>query len=120
MHALFERYGVRVVALSKDTVDQARAQRVRDGLEHLTLLSDADFSVTDRFGLRHRAGIQFHTFTVGSVPLGFPVGFRDMAVPTTLLVDEHGTIRWIDQAEDYRMRGDATRVETALAAAFGP
>jgi hypothetical protein len=42
-----------------------------------------------------------------------------MAIPTTLILDEDGIVRWIDQAEDYRLRGDRTRTEGALREAFG-
>jgi hypothetical protein len=41
-----------------------------------------------------------------------------MAIPTTLLVDEDGIVRWIDQADDYRIRSDTARVLTAAAEAF--
>ncbi len=116
---MLEARGVQVVALSKDTVAQAAAHRVRDGLT-FPLLSDPDLSVITRFGLRHEAGLEFRTFLIGSVrfPLGWPVGFKAMAIPTTLLLDEDHIVRWIDQADDYRIRGDASRTQGALDAVF--
>ena len=42
-----------------------------------------------------------------------------MAIPTTLLVDEGGVIRWIDQADDYRLRSSQERVLQAVKEAFG-
>ena len=42
-----------------------------------------------------------------------------MAIPTTLLIDEKGIIRWIDQADDYRLRSDNERVMTAVREVFG-
>lgn len=118
MSPLLERYGVRVLALSKDTPELARAQRARDGLT-FSLLTDPDLAVIQRFGLLHEAGLEFFTFFVGSIPLGWPTGFKRMAIPTTLLLDEQGVVRWIDQADDYRVRGDQGRTEAALRETFG-
>ncbi len=118
MSPLLEQYGVKVVALSKDTPEIARAHRERDGLTY-TLLTDPDLAAIKRFGLLHEAGLEFFTFWVGPIPLGWPTGFKQMAIPTTLLVDEEGVVRWIDQADDYRVRGDASRTEAALKATFG-
>jgi len=42
-----------------------------------------------------------------------------MAIPTTLLVDEQGVIRWIDQTDDYRLRSSNERVLKAIGEAFG-
>jgi hypothetical protein len=42
-----------------------------------------------------------------------------MAIPTSLLVDEQGIIRWIDQSEDYRLRSSEQRVMDAVRSAFG-
>lgn len=42
-----------------------------------------------------------------------------MAIPTTLLLDEEGIVRWIDQADDYRLRGDRARTENALKRVYG-
>lgn len=47
-----------------------------------------------------------------------PTGYKTMAIPTTLLVDEQGVVRWIDQADAYRLCGDERRVSQALAEAF--
>jgi len=42
-----------------------------------------------------------------------------MAIPTSLLIDEHGVIRWIDQSDDYRLRSSNERVLQAVREAFG-
>ena len=120
MAPLLAEYGVTVVALSKDTPAEAAAQRVRDGLT-FTLLSDPDLSVIERFGLLHEGAIVFKTFLVGSArfPLGWPIGFKRMAIPTTLILDEDHVVRWIDQADDYRVRGDERRTRDALRQTFG-
>lgn len=115
-----EQYGVTIIALSKDPVEVAAAHRVRDGLE-FTLLSDPDLSIIKRFGLHHVGGMEFQTFFLGAMrfPLGWPVGFKEMAIPTTLLLDESRAVRWIDQADDYRLRGDESRTRAALKETFG-
>lgn len=120
MSPLLERYGVRVIALSKDDQAMARAHRARDGLR-FDLLSDPNLAIIRRFGLLHAGAVVFKTwFLVGRFPLGYPTGFKQMAIPTTLILDEQGVVRWIDQADDYRLRGDQARTEQALAEVFGP
>jgi hypothetical protein len=39
-----------------------------------------------------------------------------LAIPTTILVDRSGTVRWIDQADDYQKRSHPERVLAALRA----
>jgi alkyl hydroperoxide reductase subunit AhpC len=107
MASVLDEFGVSVVAISPDSPESASAHRRRDGLT-MTLLRDPELALIRRFGAVHRRGLVHSTFTVMGIPLGFPVGFRDLAIPTALLVDEAGIIRWIDQATDYRRRGDAT------------
>ena len=120
MKPLLDSYGVTVVALSKDTPEQAAAHRERDGLT-FTLLSDPDLSAITRFGLLHEAGLEFRTFLIPPFrfPMGWPTGFKRMAIPTTLLLDEEHRVQWIDQADDYRVRGDVKRPRSALESTFG-
>lgn len=115
-----ERHGVRVVALSKDTVEEAATHKRRDGLA-LTLLSDPELVVIRQFGVEHHKALGFTTgtFVLFGVPLSLVPSFKTMAIPTTLLVDEGGVIRWIDQADDYRLRSSEERVLQAVRAAFG-
>jgi len=86
------------------------------------LLSDPELAIIKRFGLLHEGAIVFRTFLVGGArfPLGWPIGFKQMAIPTTLLLDEDHVVRWIDQADDYRVRGDERRTQQALEQTFGP
>ena len=51
--------------------------------------------------------------------MAFVPSFKTMAIPTTMLVDEEGVIRWIDQADDYRVRGDDARIREAVQSVFG-
>lgn len=115
-----EKYGVTVVALSKDTVEQAAIHRERDGLK-LTLLSDPKLEVIRQYGVEHHKALNFTTgkLVVGGIPLAFTPSFKTMAIPTSLLVDESGVIRWVDQAEDSRLRSDNRRVLEAVERAFG-
>ncbi len=118
MQPLLGRYRVTTVAISKDSVDDAHEHRARDGLS-FAVLSDPELRVIEKYGLVHRNGFEFVTRFVLGFALGYPIGFRRMAIPTTLLIDEQGVIRWIDQAEDYRLRGDAGRIEQALRDVWG-
>lgn len=118
MAPVFAEWKVKVVALSNDTVDRAKFQHGRDGLA-FPLLADPKVEVIGKMGLRHEKGLGFHTFYLFGLPMGYPNGFRTMAIPTSVLIDEQGVVRWIDQAEDYRVRGDEKRVLDGLRKAFG-
>jgi peroxiredoxin len=118
MKPLFDQYGIEVVALSKDTAEQAEAQQKRDGLRFVRLLADPKLDVIRKYGLEHHKALEFKTWTVAGMPIGVPAGKKRMAIPTSILVNEHGIIRWIDQADDYRDRGNADRIKRALREAF--
>jgi peroxiredoxin len=117
MRPQLDAHGVQVVALSRDTPPESAAYAQREHLS-CTLLCDPGLDAIEQFGVLHQRGVRFETFTLAGIPVGMPVGYDHMAVPTTLLVDEAGVIRWIDQAQDYRLRGDEARIEQALAEAF--
>ncbi len=118
MQPLLQSYSLQTLAISKDTVAQAQQHRQRDGLT-FPLLTDPELKIHRQFGLVHQNGLEFKTFFMLGIPLGWPVGFRRMAIPTTFLVDAQGIIRWIDQADDYRLRGNRERIEQALQQVFG-
>ncbi len=40
-------------------------------------------------------------------------------IPTTILADREGIVRWIDQSDDYRVRSQPDRVLRALREALG-
>jgi hypothetical protein len=44
---------------------------------------------------------------------GLPT-LRGLPIPTTILVDAQGCVRWIDQSTDYQVRSDPERVRAAL------
>lgn len=118
MHDELARHRVEVVALSMDTPAKAAHHQQRDGLR-FTLLSDPKLEVIRQFGLQHDGGLEFAiSGSIAGIPIALPTGFKTMAIPTTLLVDEDGIVRWIDQADDYRLRGDVQRITAALDSAF--
>ncbi len=116
------QYNVSVVALSKDTPEQAAVHKSRDGIS-FPLLSDPELKVIRAYGVEHHKALgqtKNTSFSIGGVPIGFaPFKFDAMAIPTTLLIDETGTIRWVDQTDDYRLRSSNQRVLEAVKAAFG-
>ncbi len=113
------KHGIAVFALSKDDVRTAAKQRERDGLS-FTVLSDPKLAVIRQFGLEHHKAIEFSTgaFTLFGLPLALFPSIKTMAIPTTLLIDEEGVVRWIDQAEDSRIRSNSDRVLGAVEKAF--
>jgi peroxiredoxin len=119
MQADLEEYGVSLIALSKDTVEEAATHKNRDGLS-LTLLADPSLEVIRQYGVEHHKALGFTTgsFTLFGLPLALAPSYKTMAIPTSLLVDDHGVIRWIDQTDDYRLRSSNERVLRAVKDAF--
>ncbi len=121
MQPELEKQGIRIVALSKDTVEEAAIHKKRDGLT-LTLLSDSELEIIRQYGVEHHKALNFKTgaFTVAGIPIGLsPPSFKTMAIPTSMLIDENGVIKWIDQSDDYRVRGDDARIRDAVQTVFG-
>lgn len=96
--AEFKKAGVRPVAISVDS-PQTSANLCRRAGYSFTFLSDVNTEVTRRYNLLH--------------PGGGPDG-HDIARPAEFLLDNSGTIRWVNFAEDIRIRA---RAEEMLAAA---
>jgi peroxiredoxin len=119
MQADLDEHGVNLVALSKDTVEEAATHKIRDGLS-MTLLADPKLDVIRQYGVEHHKALGFNTgsFAVFGIPLALTPSFKTMAIPTSLLVDENGVIRWIDQTDDYRLRSSNERVLQAVSEAF--
>lgn len=112
--------GVAFIALSKDAPEDAARQVARDGLS-FPLLSDPELRVIRQYGVEHHKAIEFSkaAFTVFGMPLALVPSVKAMAIPTTLLVDEDGVVRWIDQTDDYRLRSSEERVLQAIDEVFG-
>lgn len=110
---------VEVIALSKDSVEIAASHKRRDGIS-MTLLADPTLKVIRRYGVEHHKAIEVSTGKVNlfGVHLAAVPSIKTMAIPTTLLIDEDGIIRWIDQTDDYRIRSHNEWVLQAVEAAF--
>ena len=100
MRPSLDEQDVALVAICTDTPEQLREGRAQHGAQ-LTLLSDPDLLITDRYNLRN--------------PFNFsPKGFSGLPIPTTFLVDADGIVRWIDQSDDYQIRSEPRRVLQAI------
>jgi peroxiredoxin len=91
---------VQIVTVCTDEPAKIKQGHPKHGLQ-ATMLSDSSLDVTDRFGLRNQK--------IQSGPPGKP-----QPVPTTILADAEGVIRWIDQSENYQRRSDPDHVLGAL------
>jgi peroxiredoxin len=96
-----DAYDVSIVTVCTDTPEKIRAARDKHGLK-AAMLADPELAVTDSFGLRNKG---FHSG---------PPGVSGLPVPTTVLTDAGGVVRWIDQSENYQRRSDPSRVRAAL------
>ena len=96
-----DKRDIQIVTLCPDKPARIRAAHPKHGLE-ATMLSDRDLAVTDLYGLRNQTA---HTG---------PPGIPGLPVPTTILADAEGVVRWIDQSENYQRRSDPDHVLSAL------
>jgi peroxiredoxin len=97
----FDARGVKIVTLCTDKPEAIKAGHRRHRLQGV-MLSDRDLTVTDQFGIRNQG---FHSG---------PPGLVGMPVPTSILADAEGVVRWIDQSENYQRRSDPEHVLGAL------
>ena len=100
--AQFDLFGVKMVAISGDTVAETARMKRRHRLG-MTLLSDRSLDVIDLYGLRYQRAM--------SGPRGLR---RAVAIPATFLIDADGVVRWIELVHDSRLRSDVDRVMTAV------
>ena len=97
--------GIEIVTVCTDTPEQIRKGRAKHGAKAV-MLSDPDLDVTTRYRIRNEGNLT-------------PKGWTSMPIPTTILVDAGGVVRWIDQAEDYQVRSHPERVLRAIEAGLG-
>jgi len=96
-----DKHDVQLVTLCTDTPDQIRKGMVKHGAKAI-MLSDKDLSVTRQFDLENlNTNVR-------------PPGLEGLPIPTTILADAEGIVRWIDQSEDYMVRSEPDRVLAAL------
>lgn len=91
-------YGVEIYAVSIAPPEINRSLRQRVGADYI-FLSDPDGSVLDQLNIDH------HTPN--------PTG-KDIPIPTQILVDKEGIIRWIYQPSNYRIRAKPEAVIAVL------
>src|SRR5438105_10275720 len=87
-HEDFARRNARVIVVSLEGADDAR--KTQSDVPHLLVLADEGRGLSEAAGVVH--------------PHAAPDG-GDAAAPTTILVDRHGTVRWL-----YRPPGVITRL----------
>jgi peroxiredoxin len=92
-----DEHDVQLVTLCTDTPDQIRNGMAKHGAKAV-MLSDKDLVVTRQFKLEN---------TNTSVR---PPGVVGLPIPTTILTDGQGVVRWIDQSDDYMVRSEPERV----------
>jgi len=112
-------YNVEVIALSKDSVEATAAHKVRDNLS-MQLLADPTLKVIRQYGVEHHKAIEVSTGKINlfGVHLAMVPSVKTMAIPTTLLIDEEGIVRWIDQTDDYRLRSHNERILQVVGSTF--
>ncbi len=96
-HAEFPRRDARVIAVSVEGLEDAR--KTQADFPHLTVLSDEALGLSEAAGLIHRH----------AAPDG-----RDTDVPTTILVDRRGTVRWLYRSPSVMARLSPDEVLRAI------
>lgn len=94
-HQEIQELDVQVVAISVDPIAKVRESKAKLKA-HFAMLSDSQDRVMDLYGTRspvykNHAGAAINT-------------------PTLVLIDKQGTIRWLHQAADYRIRAPVSEV----------
>ena len=95
---------IQIVTICADSAEQIRKGRGKHGL-HAVMLPDPDLAITDLYNLRNPKNFAPRPGLIIPLP-----------IPTTILVDASGIVRWIDQAADYMHRSDPERVLVAIRA----
>jgi peroxiredoxin len=86
-HDAFEKRNTRVLVASLEELDDAK--KTQDQFPHLTVLADETRTLSEAAGLIHRhAG----------------PGGRDVDVPTTIIIDRQGTVRWLYRSPAVNVR----------------
>jgi peroxiredoxin len=96
-HAEFDKRHVKVVVISND--DQETARATQDERPHLVVVSDKDQSMAKAF----------EVIQTGMGPSG-----SDTNAPTTFLVDETGTVRWHFRPDRFVVRLSPEEVLAAV------
>ncbi len=103
---MLDDHDVQLVTLCTDTPEQIRKGMDDHGAKAV-MLSDRDLSVVHLYNLENK-NPQVNFWGAPGLP-----------IPTTILADRDGIVRWIDQSDDYRVRSQPDRVIRALREALG-
>jgi peroxiredoxin len=93
----FDSLGVKLVAVSSDRVEELRPFKRKHGWA-IRLVADPELAIHRLYNVQQR------NFTPRRGP------FRDLAIPTTVLIDRDGRVLWFEQAIDFRVRPQAEMV----------
>ena len=93
----FAALGIRLAALSSDRVDELRPFKQMHNWD-IVLLADPELVVHRQYR------VEFRKFTPKRGP------FRELAIPTTILIDREGRVLWLEQTTDFRVRPQASIV----------
>ena len=93
-HQEFEKRGARVIVSSLE--NQEMAKDTQDDFDHLVVVADAERGLANALDVVHRQSA------------------GDTAAPTTLIVDGHGTVRWLFRPDRFLRRLSPAEVLTAL------
>jgi len=95
-----EKSGVEIVAVSPDPNARSHemAQRLHLGYR---FVADPDLAVTRRYGLVHARGGQHG---------------EDVPIPTTVVLDRDGVVRWLWISNNFQVRPDPDEVLRAVRA----
>lgn len=96
-HEDFARRGTRVIVVSMERLDAAGKTQAQ--FPHLVVLADQGRSLSEAAGLVH----------AGAAPDG-----SDVDVPTTLLVDRRGSVRWLYRSPEVIARLSPDEVLQAI------
>ena len=102
MRPLLDEFHVTLITVSTDTVSEINLGRKMHGLKG-TMLADNKLKIINQFGLKNQ---NLNNFRIPFRP-GLPI-------PTTLLIDDTGTVIWKDDTNQYSKRSDPERIKPVL------
>src|SRR3569833_517872 len=108
--------GAALVAISPQKPDESLSLAEKHDLSY-TVVSDAGNQIAGRLGIVFSLGAGART---GQKKLGVDLaeinaaGTYDLPLATTVVVDAHGTIRWIDVHPDYTTRSEPAEIIAAV------
>ncbi len=97
-----EYCGRHALSMGRFLVHGSQLSRQKAG----TFLADAELETTDIFGLRN--------LNTAVRPPGLP----GLPIPTTLMIDAYGIVRWKNQSTDYMERSNPGYISAALEEVF--